>query len=82
MSASRGKKGAPTKCTLEKAKVLYPEEWIAFRPLDDSDNPEGEVVLHEKERCLFDEELVNRELVDVYVTFAGPPVPEGSDTLF
>ena len=67
---------------LEEAKSAYPGEWIAFRALEDTDNPEGEVFLHNKDRGTFDKELLKRRLVDVYITFAGPPVPEGYGTLF
>jgi len=67
---------------LEEAKIRYQGEWIAFRTLDESDNPEGEVILHNKERRTFDKELVERGLKDVYITFAGPPVPEGYAVMF
>ncbi len=67
---------------LEEAKALYPEEWIAFRTFEESDNPEGEVVLHNKDRRAFDKELLERGLTDVYITFAGPPVPEGYAVMF
>jgi hypothetical protein len=67
---------------LEKAKTKYQNEWIAFHALDESDNPEGEVILHNKDRRIFDKELVGRGLNDVYITFAGPPVPEGYAVMF
>ena len=35
---------------LEEAKKLFQGEWIAFRTLEEGDNPEGEVVLHHKDR--------------------------------
>jgi hypothetical protein len=28
---------------LDEAKALYPGEWIAFRTIEEGDNPEGEV---------------------------------------
>lgn len=67
---------------LEEAKVIYRGEWIAFRALEDVENPEGEVLLHNKDRRTFDRELLERGLTDLYITFAGPPVPEGFGTLF
>lgn len=67
---------------LEEAKILYQGEWIAFRTFEESDNPEGEVVLHNKDRRTFDKELLQKELTDVYITFAGPPVPEGYAVIF
>jgi hypothetical protein len=67
---------------LEEAKALYPGEWIAFRTFDESNNPEGEIVLHNKDRRAFDKELLERGLTDVYITFAGPPVPEGYAVMF
>jgi hypothetical protein len=39
---------------LEEAKTLYQGEWIAFLFFDESDNPEGKVVLHNKDRRTFD----------------------------
>jgi hypothetical protein len=35
---------------LQEAKALYHGEWIAFRSSEETDNPEGEVVLHNKDR--------------------------------
>lgn len=67
---------------LEEAKSLYPGEWIAFRNFEEGDNPEGEVVLHNKDRRAFDKELLDRELIDIYITFAGPAVPEGYAVMF
>lgn len=67
---------------LEEAKTLYQREWIAFRPIEESDNPEGEVILHNKDRRTFDKELLQRRLTDVYITFTGPPVPEGYAVIF
>ena len=62
---------------LEEAKTKYPGEWIAFRMLDDTDNPEGEVILHNRDRRLFDKQLIEIGIRDIYITFAGPPIPEG-----
>lgn len=67
---------------LEEAKILYLGEWIAFRTLEESDNPDGEVALHNKDRRAFDKELLERRLTNVYITFAGPPVPEGYAVIF
>ena len=67
---------------LEQAKALYQGEWIAFRALEQGDDPEGDVILHSRDRRAFDKELVERRLINVYITFAGPLVPEGYGTLF
>ena len=67
---------------LEEAKNKYQGEWIAFRAFEKTDNPEGEVVLHHKDRWVFDKELVERGIKNVYITFAGPPVPEGYAVMF
>ena len=67
---------------LEETKTMYQGEWIAFRANDESENPEGEVILHDKHRRAFDKELVERGITNVYITFAGPIVPEGYGTLF
>ena len=67
---------------LEEAKELHQGEWIAFRPFEENDNPEGEVLLHNRDRRAFDKELVQRRLTGIYITFAGPPVPEGYAVVF
>ena len=67
--------------TFEEAKVLYPEEWIAFRAVEKGGNPEGEVVLHHKSRRIFDQELLKQGLTNIYITFAGPVVPEGYEVM-
>ena len=67
---------------LDEAKTMYPGEWIAFRTFEDSENPEGEAVLHKQDRRAFDKELLRRGLTDVYITFTGPPVPEGYAVIF
>jgi len=38
---------------LEEAKILYQGERITFRTSEESDNPEGEVALHNKDRRTF-----------------------------
>ena len=67
---------------LEDAKTQYQGEWIAFHTLEEKDNPDGEVVLHNKDRRAFDKELLDRGLIDVYITFTGPLVPEGYAVMF
>lgn len=67
---------------LEEARALYRGEWIAFRAFAEQENPEGEVILHNKDRRTFDKELLERGATDVYITFAGPPVPEGYAVMF
>jgi hypothetical protein len=67
---------------LEEAKARHQGEWIAFRAFDESDNPEGEIVLHDKDRQTFDKELIECGITDVYIIFAGPPVPEGYAVMF
>jgi len=67
---------------LEEVKKAYQGEWVAFRASEEIENPEGEVILHNKDRRLFDKELLRLGLTDVYITFAGPPVPEGYAAMF
>jgi hypothetical protein len=67
---------------LEEAKDLYSDEWLAFRTFEDGDNPEGEVILHNKNRKSFDRELMKLKPTDVYITFAGPLIPEGYAVMF
>ena len=67
---------------LEEAKNKYEGEWIAFRMFDETDNPEGEVILHGRDRRLFDKQLIEKGIRDIYITFAGPPIPEGYSVMF
>jgi hypothetical protein len=67
---------------LDEAKKLFQGEWIAFCTFEEGDNPEGEVVLHHKDRRTFDKELLQQGLTDIYITFTGPPVPEGYAVIF
>jgi len=67
---------------LDEAKTLYQGEWIAFRSYEDGDNPEGETIIHNKDRRAFDKDLLEQGLTDIYITFAGPPVPEGYAVIF
>jgi hypothetical protein len=62
---------------LEEAKKLYENEWIAFKKNENGENPDGEVLFHNKNRKAFDNELLELRPKDVYITFAGPVVPEG-----
>jgi hypothetical protein len=67
---------------LEEAKAQYSGEWIAFHAVEEGNNPEGEVLLHNQDRREFDKKLLAQKLTDVYITFAGPPVPEGYAVIF
>ncbi|MBL7074927.1 hypothetical protein ISS37_06790 [candidate division KSB1 bacterium] len=67
---------------IEEAKTTYEGEWIAFRAFDESDNPEGEVILHNKDRWAFDKELTEKGITEVYITFAGSFVKEGFSVMF
>lgn len=67
---------------LEEAKNKFQGEWIAFRLHNDKPNPEGEVLLHKKNRREFDRELLQKKIKDVYITFAGPSIPQQYAALF
>jgi len=67
---------------LEEAKELYPNEWIAFRVDRDGENPEGEVLMHGSDRDSFERELLERGIINVYVFYSGPIVPEGYTVVF
>ena len=67
---------------LDDAKGLYPDEWIAFLATEKGDNPEGEVVLHNKDRRHFDQQLLQQGLTEVYITFTGSPVPDKYAVMF
>lgn len=67
---------------LEDAKSLYPEEWIAFRAFEEGENPEGEVIFHNKNRRAFDEVLLEQRPHNVYITFTGPLIPERYAVMF
>lgn len=67
---------------IEEVKMLYPDEWIAFSTQEEGDNPEGEVILHNKDRRVFDQQLLEQELTDIYITFTGSLVPEKYAVMF
>lgn len=67
---------------LEEAKRLHPNEWIAFRPLGEGENPEGRLILHHPDRRTFDKKLIRQGISDVYITFTGPLVREGFSVMF
>jgi len=67
---------------LEEAKKKYAGQWIAFRAKRRGKNPEGEVILHHRDRYAFDKELLRQGLTNVHITFAGPAIPEGYAALF
>ena len=67
---------------LEEAKALYSGEWIAFRAFEEGHNPEGKVALKYKDRRAFDKELLKQRLTNVYITFAGPPIPKNYAIIF
>ncbi|MCK4764765.1 MAG: hypothetical protein KAW12_21380 [Candidatus Aminicenantes bacterium] len=60
---------------LEEAKKKYHGEWIAFQVSKESENPEGNVLLHQKNRREFDKKLLKSGIKNVYITFAGPVIP-------
>ena len=66
---------------LEEAKKKYAGQWIAFRAKRRGRNPDGEVVLHHRDRQVFDRELLKKGMTGIYITFAGPAIPEGYATL-
>lgn len=67
---------------LEEAKTIHRGEWIAFRAFGEGDNPEGEIIIHDKDRQAFDKKLIERGVINVYITFAGPLVKEGFSIMF
>jgi len=42
----------------------------------------GETIIHNKDHRAFDKDLLEQGLTDIYITFAGPPVPEGYAVIF
>ena len=69
---------------LEEAKEKFQGQWIAFHSYgsEQEPNPEGKVLLHKKNRREFDNELLRRKIKDVYITYAGPPLPQGYSAFF
>lgn len=67
---------------LDEAKKKFHGEWIAFRVNKESENPEGNVLLHNKNRREFDRKLIQSGIKDVYITFAGPAIPERYTAFF
>ena len=70
--------------TLEEAKKKYAGEWIAFlvkRESDDLSKLEGEVIAHRRDRGDLHQELRARDVKNVYVTYAGPPIKPGYEIM-
>ena len=69
---------------LEEAKKIFQGEWIAFQIYKgkESDNPEGDVLAHNKNRRDFDKTILQKAVKDIYITFAGPAIPEGYTAFF
>ena len=61
---------------LDEAKKLYENEWIAFKKNENGDNPDGDVLLHNKKRKAFEKKLLELKLTNIYITFSGPVVPK------
>ncbi len=71
--------------TLEQAKKDYSEEWIAFivkEEKEDVEKLEGEVIEHHKNRRELHKRLRERNVKNVYVTFAGPLIKPGYSVMF
>lgn len=67
---------------INEAKEKYKGEWIAFKYSNENGNANGEVILHGKERWKFDKTLIENNITNVYITFAGPLVKEGFSVMF
>jgi hypothetical protein len=67
---------------LEEAKKKFHGEWIAFRISKEAENPEGEVLLHNKNHRELGKKILQKGIRDVYITFAGPAIPEGYTAVF
>lgn len=67
---------------LAEAKNTYSGQWIAFQTKEEGDNPEGEVLLHDKDRRQFDQVLLAHNWEDIYITFAGEATPEQYAVMF
>jgi hypothetical protein len=67
---------------LDEAKKIFKGEWIAFRISKESQNPEGDVLLHDKNHRELGKRILQKGIKDVYITFAGPVIPEGYTACF
>jgi hypothetical protein len=67
---------------LDEAKKMFHGEWIAFRITKESQNPEGDVLLHNKNHRVLGKKILQKGIKDVYITFAGPAIPEGYTACF
>ncbi len=72
------------KVTLEEAKQRYAGEWLAFSITEEAPTGElfGYMIAHNSDRRELHQELRKKEVKDVYVTFAGPPVKPGYTVIF
>jgi len=71
--------------TLEQAKVKYSGEWIAFLVHEEKEEIEkvkGEVIEHHLDRRELHKKLRQRDVKNVYITFAGPLIKPGYSVMF
>lgn len=65
--------------SLEDAKQQYAGEWLAFLVTEDTPTGElfGQLMAHNPDRRELHRELREKQVKQVYVTFAGPVVKPG-----
>lgn len=72
---------------IEELKKKYKGEWLAIEVTKEEDgrSVEGRLILHEKDRDELWEKLSLKKLkkdIEVYVTYAGPPLKKGYAAAF
>ncbi|MEK7263922.1 MAG: hypothetical protein AAB071_05370 [Bacteroidota bacterium] len=68
--------------TLQEARTKFPNEWMAFKELEEGDNPNGEIIYHHKERRRFHQAILEKKIINVYITYNGLAVPEDMAIMF
>jgi len=67
------------KVSLEEAKQQYAGEWLAFLVTEEAPTGElfGQLIAHNPDRRELHRQLREKQVEQVYVTFAGPAVKPG-----
>lgn len=67
------------KLSLERAKERYAGEWLAFLVTEEAPTGElfGQLIAHNPDRRELHRQLREKQVKQVYVTFAGPAVKPG-----
>ncbi|MCK4420944.1 hypothetical protein KAW48_04020 [candidate division WOR-3 bacterium] len=68
--------------TLKEAKEKFKDEWLAFLVEEESPEPAGEVLDHDKDKHALHKRLRKKNIKYVYITYSGSYIKPGYEVLF